>query len=356
MEENSFNIFKILSKDDKELIHSAFLKFLLEEDDKIWEDVFEYSNAIKNIVLEKAYIVGEGTEKKRFRIDLVATGQKGERIIVENKFKSFPYRKQLEDYNDEFYKPTDEKYLLSFDSELIDFDLLGWKPIGYKDILIHLKKNVIEKKNVYPEDKFLFIEHYYKFLKNQFDEYGKLKLNCKPYFDKLNDKSLSTVDGKENKFWLNIIYSLIRMDLDKKFNNEREKVKFIISPGNTTAPLLNILPTEWRFDNKKMEFLIQFQGDKIKFYVHKIGDKNKGDIDYGSLNRIKKYAQEYTSINKNFKFKETYTKKHNSFYIFQIRLFQIFSDRNKLDFFEISNYLYNLIEDVNRNIIGKENN
>ena|SRR5690606_32187019 len=53
-----FNIFEILQKDDKELIHSAFIKFLLEESNSIYDHLLKLNGVKFDIpILEDSRII-----------------------------------------------------------------------------------------------------------------------------------------------------------------------------------------------------------------------------------------------------------------------------------------------------------
>jgi hypothetical protein len=91
-----FNYFKILSKDDKELIHSSVIRYLLQENVFFKENIFNiFKEEIdpEQIYLEKSY--------RWNRIDIEAHSIDNESILViENKFKSFPYKEQLVKYDE----------------------------------------------------------------------------------------------------------------------------------------------------------------------------------------------------------------------------------------------------------------
>src|SRR5690606_4913915 len=100
----TFNMFNVLGKDDKELVHSAYLKFLITEHPEIVTDFFELESlkTFKEPRLECSYTFTKqkedgATPKKtqRCRMDLELESKDGEEIIViENKFKAIPSNKQ----------------------------------------------------------------------------------------------------------------------------------------------------------------------------------------------------------------------------------------------------------------------
>lgn len=88
-----FNFFKVLEKDNKELIHSAFISYLLDNN-KNFRKQFIHENIEDFDVseLEKSY----SYKKTKIRIDIELRSKDRKHIIfIENKFKSFPTNKQL---------------------------------------------------------------------------------------------------------------------------------------------------------------------------------------------------------------------------------------------------------------------
>src|SRR5690554_1542709 len=141
----SFNIFKILEKDDKELIHSSFLKFLITEDDKFSHKLLGLSIDNKtDIYLEKAhkYKLPKRKKSKQCRFD-IEIRQNDEVIIIENKFKSFPLKTQLQEYNDGlsfiYSEYKHKKILLCFDKTLLNFEC-DWNIIDYGDLLTLIRE------------------------------------------------------------------------------------------------------------------------------------------------------------------------------------------------------------------------
>lgn len=65
-----FNIFEVLEKDDKELIHSSFIKFLLSEDNIFHEKFLNIKNVkFDKTKLEKTYIVYQAQKNTKNKID-----------------------------------------------------------------------------------------------------------------------------------------------------------------------------------------------------------------------------------------------------------------------------------------------
>jgi len=95
-----FNIFTILAKDDKELVHSAFLKFLLGRYPDLYETLFNIADVrFKEPQIEQSYtlkdLLNPSANSQTYRIDIEVISTDGSEIVViENKFKSFPTLKQ----------------------------------------------------------------------------------------------------------------------------------------------------------------------------------------------------------------------------------------------------------------------
>ncbi|QED36701.1 hypothetical protein FK178_02765 [Antarcticibacterium arcticum] len=265
-----FNIFEVLGKDDKELIHSAFIKFLLENDYGFCEYFSLDIHPIKQVRLERSYSFKkqskEKTGKVKRRIDIEALGEDDKPVLViENKFKAFPYKGQLEDY-DKIYKqhnPDIKKVLFCFDKNLVPFiNNTNWEVKDYQEILGFLETVLVKEED--PE-KLMFLEHYYKFLSGYYKEYNKYLCDFRFLLEKPT--------MAENKFWLRLMYSAVRIRLEDEF--KEPKFRFLVNPGNTSVPLINIIPAHWTFGD--YEFLIQFQGNELKFYVHILNGKTKNE-------------------------------------------------------------------------------
>ncbi len=244
---SDFNIFKILSKDDKELIHSAFLRFMLGNSMTVATKILGISpSEIKNIVLES------GKNYKRLDIKIHHLGDEIV-YVVENKFKSFPDEQQLKEY-DELIATSHPgskcvKILICFDKSTISFDHREWNPISYEEIA-----NFVESINSheFDGDKLVFVQHYYNFLKEYIDYYATLKTNCYSIFK--NEKN------SDNKFWLRLIMNSVINYIKVNITDENYQYH------STKVPLWNIIPKKW--ENNGIEILIQFQGADVKLYTH----------------------------------------------------------------------------------------
>ena len=317
MSKSKFNIFQVLAKDDKELIHSEMVKFLLLENNLFWdflksklppqESLDFVRDKFGEIETEKSYSVEVSDSnnnkkyRKRMRVDVQSIGAISEAsdsiLLIENKFKSFPYLEQVNNYNDlcnENFKHH-FKFLLCFDSSLVTFEH-DWNVLGYKDLVGFLESNSEKYNNDYQQ--LVMIDHYIEFLKEYLEGYSVALENCKSVFTNMNL-------GK-NKFWMKLIFSALHLKLYAYFKEKGVKVKFVVNPGSTSTPLINIIPEEWKLDGN--ELLIQFQGSDLKLYSHS-QDKEFGKLWIGKAKLFNKFEEG------NFKFKKFTKRKPNSYYI-----------------------------------------
>jgi hypothetical protein len=331
--EESFNIFKILEKDDKELIHSSFLRFLLTENNIFYEKMLGIKNTEFNLpILEQPYTIPKkGGEKKskRKRIDIeIRSKDQKQIIVIENKFKSFPYKEQLISY-DEIYRDKHKgkiihKFLFCFDKSLISFET-DWKKFDYQDLLSFVKENYFD--NVNPEKK-LFINHYYEFLTEYYSKYKLVNINSKELF-------LNSSDAK-NKFWIGLIYSSLHLSLEKFFEDNKISVKIEVNRG-TKESLINIIPNHWKISGK--ELLIQFQGNDMKFYTHS---------DDKSFLKIFIQKSRENLPDEKIELKRITKSNSGTNYIFKIKLTDKIEDDKKFDLKTITHVvldLYRLIDD-----------
>ncbi len=251
-----FNIFKVLEKDDKELIHSAFIKYLFKYHGEFF---YPHLLGIENLdfktpKLEVSY------ERKRIDIEILSNDESNI-IVIENKFKSFPYSQQLTQYDDIYERKHAEKqkykFLFCFDPEMVQFNNENWTIFSYEQLLDNINR-FISQSNEIEDDQIKFINHYQYFLKEYYDELKTIQNNLRP--------ALENPDEGQNKFWLQLVNSIIRIKIEQIFIRKEIPVVFNVNPGAAKAPLLNIIPERWK-DNE-VERLIQFQGRDSKFYIH----------------------------------------------------------------------------------------
>lgn len=348
-----FNIFKILGKDDKELIHSAFIKFLLENDYGFREYFGINSLPIKKVRLEMSYTLTKKKEGKtvklRRRIDIEALGEdKRPVLVIENKFKSFPYEQQLNDYDEIYEKHYPEanpvKMLFCFDPSLISFES-DWEIKSYRELLEYLY-NISNKEQ--DAEKQMFLRHYLEFLSNSFDIYDKYSQNFRNLLKHPNEA--------DNKFWLRLMYSAVHTKLEKEFT--KPGFRFLVNPGNTSVPLINIIPPHWTFGN--FEFLLQFQGNELKFYVHLLNtnkelNKDEKDDQRRFLEEIIRLLQEKLIINVNYsgegKLKKLGKMNFRSYYLYKENIISGFTSSENITVECLVKRVLEFYNEINKSII-----
>ncbi len=248
---NHFNLFEILFKDDKELSHSAAVKFLLEENDGFYFTLLQCNKPLNPVVILEYKL------NKYNRADILIIGE-DKVIIIENKFKCLPYKTQLEEYshelNQKFPGKKTEKYLLYFHKS-DDFDIPeDWKQITYYELKSALENYV---PTITAPDKKMFLQHYLESLKNYTEKYLVIKEgnNLEPFFK-----------GEEGNygFWLNLIFHELKSIICKK-----RDYRVFVGSGNTYVPFINVHHPDWTYEKRdNVEAVIQLNGQKLKYYMH----------------------------------------------------------------------------------------
>lgn len=330
----SFNIFKILEKDDKELIHSSFIKFLITEDDLFANEIIGLSiDESTEIYLEKAHrfkLPRRKTSKQcRFDIEI----RKAETVlIIENKFKSFPIESQLQEYNEGlpiiFPNKKLVKILLCFNKDLMNFEI-DWKVIDYGDLLPLIRE---AKDRLSDSDKKTFINHYIDFLEEYYNKYKSLDRTSVKYF--LNQ------NNKDSKFWIKLIYSNLALRFYKYFADKSIDVHIVANPNNTSIPLLNIIPKHWMIENK--ELLIQIQNGLFKFYAH-TGDKE-------FLNKIRQFCKEHIN-EEHVKVKKDTQRISETECIFSLNINEKLTENSTLTHQQLFNYILKFYNKIDEKII-----
>ena len=334
-----FNIFKVLNKDNKELIHSAFLKFLLEEDNSLIEELLgiKLDKSEEKIKINLEHKIGN----QRFDIFI----KNGNNIIViENKFKSLPYLKQLEEYSTvldkKFSGKTINKYLLYF-AKGNDFNLPNdWKVITYND-LVKLISDFLEKNDLAIE-KIIFIEHYLSILRSYIEQYEKIKKS-----EGLSEIFKNPKD-KDNGFWLKLVF----FELAAMF--PFPKYTTFVSKGNSYKPFINIHIPKWNHikgdkDNKTgHEFVIQLNGTNLKYYAHLWYHSDREEFINKKV-KILKDNKFKTTTSGHYKNKPN--PKHKTGYIYQENIINVLEDNNKkITLHNIKGAIDDLINKINDSI------
>lgn len=254
---DNFNFFRVLEKDNKELIHSAFISYLFSCNDLFRDKLLNVSNVeFSKPQLERSYNIRKRL-KGRIDIEIISTDEK-HIILIENKFKSFPDKIQLDNYNKMFKKTyandiTIYKYIFCFDKKTIKFET-DWKILDYNDLLEFIGANF---KINDASDQSVFIKHYYSFLGDYIKDYKLYMSDSKNLFTE------NITNDNAKKFWLKLVYSNLHLRFINHFNDE---VTISVSPGTSTIPFLDIFPKKWKIN--KQELLIQLQGNDLKLYTY----------------------------------------------------------------------------------------
>lgn len=279
------NYFEIFSAADREMIHSAMLEFL-------FNDVFFRGRFFPGIIFpdkpdfRREYVF----PKTRMRCDLVIQDGNKPLLFLENKFKSFPTRKQLDDYTEQIRKieessnipPNTPRYLLAFNSEALGDCLAentGWTVLSYNDVKEAIAEFLLQNPAL-EERKHRLLQEYVDFLNKYITQYEEVIENPR----RLND-------WQRHRDY-NLFRRLFLGNIASRLN--RDAPRFVISAnsGGATEPLLDIYPPDWNKipykgspDTKDKEkwpkIFMQLQGDKIKFYLRwrEAGSGKKKELD-----------------------------------------------------------------------------
>lgn len=309
----TFNIFEVLSKHDKELSHSAFIRFLLDQEDGFFlEKLFGEKGKKYKICLEVKL-------KKANRIDILLESDT-DIIAIENKFKYLPSVVQLNNYTialNEKFPGRQIKKIVFYFSEGSNFSLPDdWSSITYSDLYDHIIEYLKSSKNICC-DKRILIEHYSRSLEYYIDKYKHLK---DPKRNILKDHFSK---NKENKFWLTLMFH----ELAHHFKSLDYETW--VGAGGTYMPVMNIHLDAWKseINGTPYEFVIQLNGKNLKYYAHLKGIENKQSVIEQEIQRLKNAGfQERPSG----KFKNKVSIKSNTCYIYQEDLLTVMEQNNDL--------------------------
>lgn len=258
---NDFNIFEVLSKDDKELIHSAFLAFLIPRYDFIKNELLGDSfGKIESICTEVTYrySVKPNQKKKNIRFDIQIKNQAKTKIcLIENKFKCIPTKRQLDTYSkviQENIKDTEvKKLLICFSDSLMNILPKDWVVVSYQkiyDLIKEIKDFQCAKDRIFIIDYLSFLENYLKQYK-YFRKEGLLSLFKNP-------------KEKDNGFWLRLMLS----EILKNLHNHENNFNALHGPSTDRIPVIDLYSPSLERKDNKYNFLIQLKGSKIEMYCH----------------------------------------------------------------------------------------
>ena len=291
-----------MSLSSKELFHSNFLAWLVEnypkEFDMVFSEILDGNNIkIPSILIEEG--LGK-VERERRNKDLTIYLEDNKKIIIENKVKSLPDIKQLESYSEEntyhillsLYEPD---WNMNSDNSFFIKNAKNqnhkWHYVSYNVLLGKLKDlNINSKHKVYLEDYVSFISLLSELSLNIVnikldDEFEPLK-----YYELFKEIRLHDLYQK--------IYFSKLNELLKKKNDEinfEDSKSFIFSTDlqSQSGRISIILNSEYR-DNIDLE--INVHNDKL---ILLLSDMNKSDF--------LKNTQSYELINEYFSILDKYS-------------------------------------------------
>lgn len=253
----SFNIFTTLSKDNKELTHTAFLKFLLLEDKSFSKKLFGV-----NVQLNESEIKLEQKLNKKLRADLKIDAP-SLKLVLENKFKSLPQEEQLNNYSKVLDGKNFQKFLLYFQSGATFKLPADWRYITYDDVNAAITEYLDCSSSLAVEKK-IFLKHYQQFLRNYINSYRLIMSSPEQMMAVFhNNFSYNGNFSADNSYWLKIIFHELASKLGQQF-------KVFVETGASYKPLINVhIPAwEYRDGDKEYAFVVQLNGTSLKYYAH----------------------------------------------------------------------------------------
>ncbi len=295
-----------LSLSSKELFHSNFLYWIANNYKKEFGELFApYLKELPNDMN-----IGEVYREKK-SIDLSFSYPNGQEVFIENKVKSVPYIRQLENYSE---KNAEHNYILlslSRPSFFDDVDSNGnqldvkdiggvvWQYLSYsvlRDMLTSLKSKIKDNVNI-DEDKYhcQIIEDYCTFIDGLIEINKYCDLENDEIFDfhsKEHDKLYSKLeDIRVHDFYLKKKYEVLAYKVFKELKNRGKNLTPFSAPldwksakpktiyvnyGMTRSQGLMDLKY---FISKKVLLGIQIQGDQYRMVVE--------DNDNRTANKLK---------------------------------------------------------------------
>lgn len=277
-----------LSLASKELFHSNFLAWIIEERGDIARTLLQnIAPEVDSPVLDESLKVMR--EENNFDLTVLVTSSKGQkfRIVIENKVKSVPTKKQLDEYSAKLVKEPKDinktiKILLSLSEPSFpdkDGRYHGWEYISYDILRDSLPAGKIE--NPYHA---ALVTDYHGFIQNLIDLRNSIheEFNNDPKslinpFDQpgVNVESLYT---RLKKIRMHDIFEKWRMiaieNEIKKGISEQAYDNLIFLPGFTRGiGLLDISPK--KKDQQNSFFKIQLQGRQLRQVLEKYNAKGE---------------------------------------------------------------------------------
>ena len=326
----NLNYFAIMDAADKEMAQSAMLRFLLYCDAFFVKRLFPAFGGNPEglrVTLEESL--------KGKRLDLVARSQDEQTLVVENKFKSFPYLAQLEGYDALLKKSwtsgTPVKYLLCFDDSGVPFcrdkqvqTTRGiWHVATYRDIQKAIAEWQGSPGYAAEDEKSIFCRHYAAYLDAYYTAYDLVFADYSQLFSEENKKKAKTPQSgisleditapwADLNFWRNLA-------LRHAGNNiaAATGMDIVFDSGLAKAPVIDILPQEWT--SLAPWLCIQVQGLEAKLYVRDI--KKFGESARNAMllyaGKLQEGLPEAGRIEAGKMHTQAITKKSNSFAVYK---------------------------------------
>ena len=322
---DNFNIFDVLSKDNKELIHSAFLAFLFKE-----EGHWFVKRLLRVAIDDKWKVRTEEKFGKRQRIDIILDSSKHV-IIIENKFKSLPNRKQLEGYSEileKKYPQKDFSKFLIYFARKADFELPeGWQALTYADVVAAIQEYMVWKKDL-EDEKAMFLRHYVESVNSYIQKYQSLKDNPKEFYALFDHSN----NNPNRKFWIQLMFHELKGYLKKRYQLDSK-----VNAGGVYFPSIDVYEPEAKWKRGDYGFFIQLDSHKLKYYAY--FEKN-GKVDRQSVVDAEKEKLQSSGfvVSKSGKYKNKLSNNKNSGFIYQEDMLQELP-KEKFTIEEIATYI-----------------
>ena len=291
-----------LSNNSHELFHSNLWSWLIRNDKNFIRVFFDDFDVNKKF---------EVYPREKYHMDLVIKDEDGNYYVIENKFKSIPNKRQLQQYANRIEKEGGKnKYLLTFLIDL-DFKTDKWEPLYYDKISKRIRE--IVKKG----SKSTVIKKY-RYLLEEYCDYidGIVKtINDNDYLKKTIYFEKTPPEIKNNE--LKVIYQKIKVQnckvfidkkikpLNEKFNKKGYKLYSTAGYNNGKTTLTyRVQKNTWNDDelSKHTAIEIQVEGRQYRYMARlknesgKVNYKDAFSIFKGTKFYNEKYDKKLNNI------------------------------------------------------------
>ncbi len=335
-----------MSLASKELFHSNFIAWIIEEETPFMNKVF--SKYLKKIKIKdnKGYVE---REKKNF--DLLIHTEEGNEILIENKVKSYASKDQLEKY----IKKTDSNNTIYVLLTTINpnFKIKDWVILNYEELLENMKQNIsLIKKNIhYVNDYLKLIEsivRLHKLFEKSFNEKQLLFFGGGEFYRELQKIRMHDI---YHKF---IYHHKLKNLIDDLVEDENIQTGYYFSHGVAKTDCYMLT----KFSNEKEGGLF-FQLDDNKLCLYLVGDVNNKITEakevksyYNILKTIlEKYSSKFDSKQEKRLVWEKWNKFGNEYKYKYLALNESFTKDDLIDMFKL--LINNMIK--HKSILNKFN-